>query len=40
MPTTNVCFIHGFKLFILACACYLCIVPNGPTFVDGGVDVS
>ncbi len=32
--------IHGLDLFFLACACCLCIVPNGPTIVDGGVDVS
>jgi hypothetical protein len=32
--------IHGLDLFLLACACCLCIVLNGPTFVDGGVDVN
>jgi hypothetical protein len=32
--------IHGLDLFFLACACCLCIVPNGHTFVDGGVYVS
>jgi hypothetical protein len=31
---------HGLDLFLLACACCLCIVPNGLTFVDGGVDVN
>lgn len=40
MPTTNVCFHTWLRFIFLACACCLCIIPNGPTCVDRGVDVS
>jgi hypothetical protein len=31
--------ISNFIFFFLACACSLCVIPNGPTIVDGGVGV-